>query len=249
MNDKPIQELFEQLDQLIKDYRKRILDEAMVEGLIEPGQKNLALIAGQLPVDSVLSGKYNALLMLRKYLTGMLPIKYKRFVQRFPEFQRAVDFLPDQSSRVQAIPKIIEAHFKTTSIHKVVVMVTYVYTGDILKKYLTKAGFDSYMISGMVKDKTSVINQFRDSKASKTVLIMTQVGERDLDIPESKLIVVYDTINTTKTMYQRFKRTRGGKVVCLYYEGTSEENKIKRLFKGIQDKYPWSVKIADKFLR
>ena len=78
---------------------------------------------------------------------------------------------------------------------------------------------------------------------------MTQVGERDLDIPEAKLIIVHDTINTTKTMYQRFKRTRGGKVVCLFYEGTSEEKKIQRLFKSIKEKYPWSVKVADKYIR
>ena len=72
---------------------------------------------------------------------------------------------------------------------------------------------------------------------------MTSVGERDLDIPESKKIIVYDTVNTTKTMYQRFKRTRGGEVICMYYKDTSEEAKVKRLYKAIQEKYPWSINL------
>ena len=72
---------------------------------------------------------------------------------------------------------------------------------------------------------------------------MTQVGERDLDIPEAQLIIVYDSINTLKTMYQRFKRTRGGKVVCFCYKNTSEQKKIQRILTGIREKYPWSVKI------
>jgi ERCC4-related helicase len=97
----------------------------------------------------------------------------------------------------------------------------------------------------MVFDKAKVVNNFRECKERKAVLIMTQVGERDLDIPEAKLIIVYDTVNTTKTMYQRFKRTRGGEVICLYYTHTSEEEKIKRLFKGINEKYPWSTKIPE----
>ena len=73
---------------------------------------------------------------------------------------------------------------------------------------------------------------------------MTLVGERDLDIPEAQLIVVYDSINTLKTMYQRFKRTRGGKVICLCYQNTSEQKKIKRVLTGVKEKYPWSVKVA-----
>ena len=97
----------------------------------------------------------------------------------------------------------------------------------------------------MVHDKSKIINEFRNCNTMKAVLIMTQVGERDLDIPEAKLIIVYDIVNTTKTMYQRFKRTRGGQVICLYYEDTSEKEKIKRLFNDIQEKYSWSTKIEE----
>ena len=69
---------------------------------------------------------------------------------------------------------------------------------------------------------------------------MTSVGERDLDIPQAKLLIVYDSINTVKTMYQRMKRTRGGLVLCLFYEKTFEERKITRLLREIGERYPWS---------
>lgn len=242
--DLEMQGVFGEIDRHIKHYRSKIIEQAQDEGLVEPGQKNLALIAGQLPVDAELSGKYNALLMMRKYLTGMLPVKWKRFLKRFPEFPAAmVDVLSDRSAKIQALPGLIRQEFESSAVKKVVVMVSYVYTGEIICKYLSKAGFDVYMISGIVQDKAAVINQFRESTKPQVALVMTQVGERDLDIPEAKLIVVYDTINTTKTMYQRFKRTRGGQVVCLCYEKTSEQQKVRRLLQKIKEKYPWSVKV------
>ena len=86
VKDLEIEEIFKKLDALINQYRKKILAIAKREQLIQENQKNLALIAGHLPVDSDLTGKYNYLLMIRKYITGMLPFKWKRFLKRFPEF-------------------------------------------------------------------------------------------------------------------------------------------------------------------
>ena len=73
-----------------------------------------------------------------------------------------------------------------------------------------------------------------------SVLIMTSVGERDIDIPQADLLIVYDVVNTVKTMYQRMKRTRGGKVLCLCYQDTFEEKKVNRLLNEIAKRYPWS---------
>jgi ERCC4-related helicase len=216
VEDPRIQSLFSKLDDLIKHYRKKILNEARKEGLINESTKNLALIAG----------------------TGMLPVKFKPFLHRFPEINKEeIEKIPLKSKKIEKIIPLIGDSKRT------IIMVSYVYTGEIIQKYLTKAGFKTFFISGMVYDKSKVVNEFRSYDSGSVVLIMTSVGERDLDIPESKKIIVYDTVNTTKTMYQRFKRTRGGEVICMYYKNTSEEEKVNRLYKNIQEKYPWSIKI------
>ena len=69
---------------------------------------------------------------------------------------------------------------------------------------------------------------------------MTAVGERDIDIPQANLMIVYDVVNTVKTMYQRFKRTRGGLVLFLCFRETFEERKVNRLLQEISKRYPWS---------
>ncbi|MCK4279739.1 MAG: hypothetical protein KAW94_04105, partial [Candidatus Thorarchaeota archaeon] len=53
------------------------------------------------------------------------------------------------------------------------------------------------------------------------------------------------TINTSKTMYQKFKRTRGGLVLLLAYSGTSELRKVKGLMQRILDRYPWSTAVIE----
>ena len=242
IEDSPIQKLLQYLDDRIKELRNQIITMAREEGLIHDSQKNLALIAGQLPVDQELRDEHNTLLMLRKYVTAMVPSKFKTYLNRIPSLPKElIRDIPIKSTKVQVTAKLLKNHRK-----KAIVMVSYIHTGKILQKYLKKAEFEVYFISGQVNDKNEVINQFKSSQNSNAVLIMTQVGERDLDIPEADLIIAFDTINTTKTMYQKFKRTRGGKVSCLYYKDTSEELKVKRLFKNLNENYPWSIRLDEK---
>jgi ERCC4-related helicase len=99
-------------------------------------------------------------------------------------------------------------------------------------------------ITGASADKADVLKRFKQD-AEQRVLVMSPVGERDLDIPQADVMVVCDTINTTKTMYQKFKRTRGGLVLLLAYAGTSEERKVRRVLQGVLDKYPWSTAVLD----
>lgn len=241
VSDLEIESIFKELDNLIRFYRKKIILQARKENLIGENQKNVALIAGHLGVDSDLTGKYNALLMVRKYITGMLPFKWKYFLKKFQEFDSAyIDSLSNYSSKITQLQSIINSELQNEGIKKVIIMVSYIQTGEAIKGYFSKLGYESFMISGQVQDKSKVINEFRNS-THNSILVMTMVGERDLDIPESKLIIVFDSINTLKTMYQRFKRTRGGTVVCLCYKNTSEEQKIERILNGIKEKYPWSI--------
>jgi ERCC4-related helicase len=71
------------------------------------------------------------------------------------------------------------------------------------------------------------------------------VGERDLDLPDADLLIICDTVNTTKTIYQKMKRSRGGRVVFLVYSDTSEVPKLRRLFDNIMQRYPWSTKLGN----
>ncbi len=237
----PIQQLLHFLDERIKTLRKEIITLAREEGLIHDNQRNLALIAGQLPVDQDLKDQYNRLLLLRKYVTAMVPIKFKQYLQRVPGIPKELmKNIPLKCPKIQLTARLLREHGR-----KAIVMVSYIHTGEILRKYLIKAGFEVLFMSGQVADKNDLIHRFKSRRDQNVVLIMTQVGERDLDIPEADLIIVFDIINTTKTMYQKFKRTRGGKVSCLYYKETSEEMKVKRLFKTLKKNYPWSIQFKE----
>ena len=112
------------------------------------------------------------------------------------------------------------------------------------KDVLEKAGLKVLRITGETRDKGEVLKTFREDNDAQ-VLVMSPVGERDLDIPQAEVMVVCDTINTSKTMYQKFKRTRGGLVMLLVYSGTSEIRKVNRLMARILDRYPWSTSIIE----
>ena len=109
---------------------------------------------------------------------------------------------------------------------------------------LEKPRLTVYSITGKIRDKSTVLSNFKVEE-SASVLVMSPVGERDLDLPQADVMVVCDTINTTKTMYQKFKRTRGGLVVLLAYDGTSEERKVKSLMHRVLERYPWSTAVVE----
>ena len=62
---------------------------------------------------------------------------------------------------------------------------------------------------------------------------------------QQKIVFFRCYIVRIKTMYQKFKRTRGGLVILLAYSGTSEERKVDRLMNTILKRYPWSTAILD----
>jgi ERCC4-related helicase len=109
---------------------------------------------------------------------------------------------------------------------------------------LSKAKVRTFTLTGRVLDKGPVIAQFKAAKPP-AALILSPVGERDLDIPDADLLIICDVVNTTKTIYQKMKRTRGGRVVFLTYADTSEVGKVRRLIDNIMQKYPWSTCLGD----
>ena len=66
----------------------------------------------------------------------MLPVRFKPFLKRFPEFNNEfIDKLSNKSAKLQALPKLLDTKLADNPIKKAVIMVSYVYTGEIIKKY------------------------------------------------------------------------------------------------------------------
>lgn len=239
IEDPNLAQLLEKLDSGIDDARREIISQTEKENpeLIENlSNQEIAQLAFNLPAEDELVQKYRTSLLVRKYVTSMMPWRFKRFLYS-PQLEidkELIDSLNNKSEKVQKVGQLVRKAQKT------VVIVSYVETAKTLYKYLETLGIIPFLITGTIKDKQSVLQAFRDSKSQSTI-IMTSVGERDIDLPTADQMIVFDSINTTKTMYQRVKRTRGGTVYFLYYTNTYEERKIERLIKNILNKYPWST--------
>ncbi|WP_455465014.1 helicase-related protein [Candidatus Hodarchaeum mangrovi] len=239
---KELLEVLNLIDGIIDTLREEIIEETkkdqprLIENLSD---SQLSLVSGMLSSSSGQHQKYQGLLLIRKYCTAMQTSKFRKFLYRLMKFgltKEAIRNLPEKNPKIEKVLQLIQNESLSS---KSVVICSYLDTAAELDKFLSESGLQTYQLTGRVRDKISVINNFKAGK-QKSVLIMTSIGERDLDIPQAELLIVFDSINTTKTMYQRMKRTRGGRVVFLYYDKTFEEQKVTRLLKSIAEKYPWS---------
>ena len=113
-----------------------------------------------------------------------------------------------------------------------------------MEQLINARGIKTFVVTGEVSinNRASTLDNYRQTE-EQAVAILSNVGERDLDIPEAELLIVFDLIRTIKTVYQKLKRSRGGECRILYYEGTKEEKKVKSVLNQIQKKYYWSTKI------
>jgi ERCC4-related helicase len=230
------------IDQAIKNLRQEIVDEALEEKptLLEAiPSSQIALVSGMLESESGTNQKYQGLLLIRKYCTAMQPEKFRKFLYRLKKFgvtKELIHALPAKSTKLLTVKALIRNQPANS---KTVVLCSFLDTASCIQEEVEKEGVTSFLITGQVRRKIEVLNDFK-KESNKAVLVMTAVGERDIDIPQANLMIVYDVVNTVKTMYQRFKRTRGGLVLCLCYRNTFEERKVNRLLQEISQRYPWS---------
>ncbi len=246
VNDSKIRSISKVLDELIRNTRIEIMNELEEDGnldIVDGDSRRVHLLLERLPISEELKGRYSGLLMLRKYVYAMPPKQFLRmfygdYIRHYFNVSDLRRVLPKVSAKAVQILKIAKEH------HKTLVLTSYLEMVSQIEDILTKAGLTVLTITGQTKDKGEVLQSFRENDDAR-VLVMSPVGERDLDIPHSDVMVVCDTINTTKTMYQKFKRTRGGLVLLLVYSGTSEEMKVRRLMNNILKRYPWSTAILD----
>lgn len=246
VNDSKIRSISKVLDELIRTTRMEIMQELEEDGnldMVDGDSRRVHMLLERLPITDELKGRYSGLLMLRKYIYAMPPKQFLRmfygdYIKHYFNVNDLRRALPTISTKVTRVLKIAKEHKKT------LVLTSYLEMVAQVKEVLEKSSLNVLTITGQTRDKSEVLQSFRED-ADRHVLVMSPVGERDLDIPHAEVMVVCDSINTTKTMYQKFKRTRGGLVVLLAYSGTSEERKVDRLMNTILKRYPWSTAILD----
>jgi ERCC4-related helicase len=246
VNDTKIRSISKVLDELIRTTRAEIMSELEEDGnldLVDGDSRRVHLLLERLPIPEELKGRYSGLLMLRKYVYAMPPKQFLRmfygdYVKHYFNITELRKSLPTISTKVTRVLKIASEHNKT------LVLTSYLEMVSQIKDILEKSGLAVLTITGQSQDKGEVLRLFREDDNAQ-VLVMSPVGERDLDIPHAEVMIICDTINTTKTMYQKFKRTRGGLVMLLVYSGTSEEMKVRRLMNNILQRYPWSTAIME----
>ncbi|TFG34073.1 hypothetical protein EU527_05165 [Candidatus Thorarchaeota archaeon] len=246
VNDSKIRSISKVLDELIRNTRVEIMSELEEDGnldIVDGDSRRVHLLLERLPVNEDLKGRYSSLLMLRKYVYAMPPKQFLRmfygdYIKHYFNINDLRRVLPAVSAKTIQILKIASEHKKT------LVLTSYLEMVSQIEEILEKSGLSVLTITGQTRDKGEVLRSFREDSNIR-VLVMSPVGERDLDIPHADVMVVCDTINTTKTMYQKFKRTRGGLVILLVYSGTSEELKVHRLMNSILKRYPWSTAIME----
>ncbi|TFG12264.1 hypothetical protein EU537_09970 [Candidatus Thorarchaeota archaeon] len=242
VRDTKIQSITRVLDELIRDARIEIMTELAEDDnleMVENDPRRVHLMLERLPVSDDLKGRYSSLLMLRKYVYAMPPRQFIKFfynkhVSRFFKPDDLRSALPRLSSKAAKAVEIAKGYEKS------VIITSYLDMVSQIENLFKNAGMSALVITGQTQNKGEVLREFK-SDENLRALIMSPVGERDLDIPQADIMLICDTINTTKTMYQKFKRTRGGVVLLLAYKDTSEERKAKRLIQRIMDRYPWST--------
>jgi len=247
VTDVRIRSIAKVLDELVRNTRIEIMNELAETDnldLVDGDARRVHLMIERLPIADELKGRYSGLLLLRKYVFAMPPMQ---FLKMFHSDYLKHYFNVSQLRRV--LPKVSAKTTRAVQLalryKKALILTSYLEMVSQIQDVLTKSNVNVLTITGQTKDKGEVLREFRENDDTRA-LVLSPVGERDLDIPQAEVMIICDSINTSKTMYQKVKRTRGGLVVFLAYDGTSEVRKVHRLMQNIIEKYPWSTALLER---
>lgn len=220
----------------IKDLREEILQivsetsPSELKRLKQNFFQNISLIS----IETDLVEKLNRLLLLRKYVYSMPASTYPNYLMRHGFDKSVLSNVPKISGKEFEVLKIVKNRTKVT------ILCSFLSTVGSLSQLLKREGITTFEVTGKSRNKSEIIESFKSTK-ERSALILSPIGERDIDIPQTDIIIVYDLVNSPKTVYQKMKRSRGGEVFLLFYENTSEQEKVKRVVSEIAVRYPWSL--------
>jgi superfamily II DNA or RNA helicase len=170
----------------------------------------------------------------------MMPQQLGKFLWKVDGLDKS--HLPVLPGKVKKIAELAQ------SADKIVVLCSYITTVKTIAKHLTINKVKVFELTGRIFDKNAVLQSFRKYKG-KAALIMSPIGERDIDLPEADLLIIFDCVRTSKTVYQQLKRIRGGKGLFLYYDNSYEAKKVNDVIQTILHRYPWSIKLQDSQIK
>ncbi len=236
------------LDDLIQSTREEIYkivqeESSEVLGELPDSIRMLHLVLHRLPIPEELAHQYSGLLMTRKYLYGMTSKSFRRYLHH-PTLKPQIDVNRMMKDWPKITPKSIKVQELAVNANKTVILSSYLNVVTEIDELLKKKGIQTFQLTGRTQDKQAVLTEFKQAHPPAAV-ILSPVGERDLDLPDADLLIICDTVNTTKTIYQKMKRSRGGRVFFLMYADTSEVLKLRRLLDNIMRRYPWSTKLGN----
>ncbi len=236
VNDEKTAEIIHLLTKHIKDVKEEIIEsvkEASPKDLYQL-EKNFYQSLPLISVETELVEKLNRFLLLRKYVYSMPAKTYSNYLLRYGFDKKNFVNLPNISG------KELETLRITKEYQKVTILCSFLSTVNSLTQILKNEGITTFQVTGKTKNKNEIIEEFKKSE-EHSALILSPIGERDLDLPQTELIIVYDLVNSPKTVYQKMKRGRGGKVFLLFYNNSSEKQKVKNVVSEIAVRYPWSL--------
>lgn len=241
IDDVRISLISNELEYHIDEIKSIVLDRLKSEDLdlyIE-AKKDFSKLFGPLPIEPDLMNKFHSGYLTRKYLWAMSGKKAAIHLIRYGLEEKYVwNTMPNLPGKFIACRNLV------LNKQKSVILCSYLDSVSVLDELFCKSGIKTVVISGQVSQskRAEGLIQFRESE-EPMVAILSNVGERDLDIPEAELLIIFDLINTTKTVYQKLKRSRGGTCRILVYKDTKEMIKAKNVLNSITEKYPWSTEL------
>ncbi|MCY3412965.1 MAG: DEAD/DEAH box helicase family protein [Candidatus Heimdallarchaeota archaeon] len=232
------------LDEMKESVLKLLMEEDPT--MYFEAKKDFSKLFGPLPLEPDIINKFHQGYLVRKYLWAMTGKKSAIHL---------INYGMDKSYIWETIPRIpakfIAVKYLVQRYSKSVVLCSYLDTVSTLQELLEKAGLETIVVSGQIPihSRNKSLDHFRKTD-SQIIALLSNVGERDLDLPEADLLIIFDLINTTKTVYQKLKRSRGGDCRILYYSDTKEQRKTSNVVNKINEKYSWSTTILpDDYLK
>lgn len=135
--------------------------------------------------------------------------------------------------------KVIETILKEDPNKKIIVFSFFTATLEYLEKRLSDDGFSVLRIDGSIKDRTTVIEQFKTSDTS--ILLSSEVGSEGIDLQFANIEVNYDLPWNPMRLEQRIGRidrigqtSKRVNIVNLICDDTVEDKILFRLYERIE---------------